>query len=176
MKNGKKAIENLLREYGNEKLSDISAKTIEEDKNYVNQFMRCYGDIPMVDLVSGTWEKRKKTNLIKWMMIKSNITVDKLAEFLGCSKQYLNNKFNRDSFSIDDLVIAAYACNYTIALLENDGSNQCRVSPENFFGEESDTWERISMLKNKCKDDKRAEYEQKKAELERMKKVYGFED
>ena len=32
------------------------------------------------------------------------------------------------------------------------------------------------MLKNKCKDDKRAEYEQKKAELERMKKVYGFEE
>ena len=176
MKNGKKAIENLLREYGNEKLSDISAETIEEGKNYVDQFMRCYGDIPMIELVSGTWEKRKKTNLIKWMMIKSNITVDKLAEFLGCSKQYLNNKFNRDSFSIDDLVIVADACNYTIAFLENDGSNQCRVSPENFFGEESDTWERISMLKNECKDNKRAEYEQKKAELEHMKKVYGFED
>ena len=109
-------------------------------------------------------------------MMKSNITVDKLAEFLGCSKQYLNNKFNRDSFSIDDLVIVAYACNYTIALLENDGNSQCRVSPENFFDEESGTWERISMLKNNGKHNKRAEYEQKKAELERMKKAYGFED
>ena len=110
------------------------------------------------------------------MLLNSDISIDRLAEYLGCSKQYLNNKFNRDSFSIEDLIIAAFACDYTVALLSNDGSSKRHIDAESFFGEDKETWRRISNLKNDSVENKRAEYEQKKAELERMKKEYGFDD
>lgn len=164
-------VERVLEDIGNKKISDISEETISKGK----RFLEVYGDIPMVDIVSETWEKRKKTNLIKWMMMKSDVSVDRLAEFLGCSKQYLNNKFNRDSFSIDDLVIAAYACNFTITLLENAGNSKCRINPEDFFNAEPKVWNRISSIMNSDRESKRAEYEQKKAELERMKEEFGFD-
>lgn len=172
---GRDITNRILKEQGGKKISDISPETIAKGKKFIDRFIEVYGDIPMVDVVSGTWEKRKKTNLIKWMMLKSNVNIDSLAEYLGCTKQYLNNKFNRDSFSIDDLVIAAYACNFTITLLENDGNSKCRIMPEDFFDANPDVWNRISNIRNCDKESKRAEYEQKKAELERMKKEYGFE-
>ena len=87
-----------------------------------------------------------------------------------------NNKFNRDSFSFEDIVVASYACDYTLALLANDGSQKRKVDAESFFDKDVETWNRISGLKYKSTDSKRAEYEQKKAELERMKKEYGFDD
>ncbi len=172
---GKEIVESILEDIGNKKISDISEGTISKGKQFVDRFLEVYGDIPMVDIVSGTWENRKKTNLIKWMMLKSDVSVDRLAEFLGCSKQYLNNKFNRDSFSIDDLVIAAYACNFTITLLENAGNSKCRINPEDFFKAEPKVWNRISSIMNSDRECKRAEYEQKKAELERMKEEFGFD-
>ena len=169
-------VDRVLEDIGNKKIADISEETISRGKQFVDRFLEVYGDIPMVDIVSDTWEKRKKTNLIKWMMMKSDVSVDRLAEFLGCSKQYLNNKFNRDSFSIDDLVIAAYACNFTITLLENEGNSKCRINPEDFFNAEPDIWNRISSIMDDDRKSKRAEYEQKKAELERLREEYGFDD
>ena len=172
---GNKIVESIPKDIRNKKISDISEETISKGKQFVDRFLEVYGDIPMVDIVSGTWENRKKTNLIKWMMLKSNVNVDALAEYLGCTKQYLNNKFNRDSFSIEDLIIAAYACNFTLALLENEGKCKCRVKLEDFFNTDSEVLNRITKIKNSDKESKRVEYEQKKAELERMKKEYGFE-
>ncbi len=131
----------------------------------------------MIELVSGTWENRKKSNLIKWLMMQAGVSMDTLAEYLGCSKQYLNNKFNRDSFSFDDVVVTAYACDFTLALLGNDCSTRRRIDAERFFENyDSTTLSRMKRLKSGDYDNKRAEYEQKKAELERMKKAYGFED
>ncbi|MBP5555352.1 MAG: hypothetical protein J6X94_10855 [Lachnospiraceae bacterium] len=172
---GKDIVDRILKDQGSKKLSDISPETIAKGKEFIDRFMEVYGEIPMVDIVSGTWENRKKTNLIKWMMLKSSVNVDGLAEYLGCTKQYLNNKFNRDSFSIDDLIIAAYACNFTLALLENDGKCKCRVMPEEYFDTNPEVLARITKIRNFDKESKRVEYEQKKAELERMKKEYGFE-
>ena len=80
----------------------------------MDRLLAVYGDIPMVEIVNGLWETRKKSNLIKWLMMQANLNMDSLAAFLGCTKQYLNNKFNRDSFSFEDIIVAAYACDYTI--------------------------------------------------------------
>lgn len=73
-------------------------------------------------------------------------------------------------------MVSAYACDFTIALLANDGSKKYRVDAESFFDKDPETWSRISRLKAKSTESKRAEYEQKKAELERMKQEYGFDD
>ena len=169
-------IDSVLREVVDTKISDISPETVEKGKQYVDRFLSVYGDVPMVELVSGLWEKRKKSNLIKWLMMQANLNMDRLAEYFGCSKQYLNNKFNRDSFSFEDVVVTAYACNFTLALLANDGSSKRRVDAESIFDQDPDTWRRISSLKAESTNSKRAEYEQKKAELERMKQEYGFDD
>lgn len=175
-KNTQSSIDRVLREVGEKKVSDISSDAVKRGAQYVDRFLAVYGDIPMVDLVNGLWEKRKKSNLIKWLMMQANLSMDRLAEYFGCTKQYLNNKFNRDSFSFEDIMVSAYACDFTIALLANDGSKKYRVDAESFFDKDPETWSRISRLKAKSTESKRAEYEQKKAELERMKQEYGFDD
>ena len=53
-------IDSVLREVGDTKISDISPETVEKGKQYVDRFLSVYGDVPMVELVSGLWEKRKK--------------------------------------------------------------------------------------------------------------------
>ena len=169
-------IERVLQEIGDTKLSDIPAETIEKGKRYVDRFLAVYGDIPVVEIVNGLWETRKKSNLIKWLMMQADLSMDSLAAYFGCTKQYLNNEFNRDSFSFEDIIVTAYACDYTLTFLANDGSGKRRIDAENYFDKDAKTWERISGLKADSKDSKRAEYEQKKAELERMKQEYGFED
>lgn len=169
-------MEQVLREIGDTKLSDIPTESIEKGKRYMDRFLAVYGDIPVVEIVNGLWEKRKKSNLIKWLMMQADLSMDSLAAYFGCTKQYLNNKFNRDSFSFEDIIVAAYACDYTMTFLANDGSSKRRIDAENFFDKDAETWERISGLKAVTKDSKRVEYERKKAELERMKQEYGFED
>ena len=172
----KQMIEQIVSVAGNKKITDISADTVETGTQFLNRFVAAYGDVPVVELVNGLWEKRKKSNLVKWLMMQAGLSMDSLADYYGCSKQYLNNKFNRDSFSFEDIVVASYACDYTLALLANDGSRQRKVDAESFFDKDAETWNRISGLKSKSADRKRAEYEQKKAELERMKQEYGFDD
>ena len=166
----------FLSENGDKEMSEIASDSIEAGKRYLDSFLTLYGDIPMVEIVNGLWEKRKKSNLVKWLMLQSDLSMDRLAAFFGCSKQYLNNKFNRDSFSFEDIIITAYACDYTLALLANNRNDKRRIDAENFFDKDPETWNRISGLKAESRDSKRAEYEQKKAELERMKQEYGFED
>ena len=132
-----------------------------------------------VDIISKTWVKRRKSNLVKMMMKDTNTSLDTLAKYLGCTKQYLNNKLNRDSFSFDDLIIIAYACDYTFSLTRDD-NNKIYVysidAVEHFKGYDNNTLERITRLKKGIKDRRREEYEQKKAELEQMRIEYGFKD
>lgn len=172
----RKAAEGVLQKYVGKAMREISEDELERGRKVTAQIIDKYGNIIPVEVVSGLWEKRRKSNLIKWLMQKADLKMDRLAKYLGCSKPYLNNKFNRDSFSFEDIVVASYACDYTLTLLANDGSEQRRIDAEGFFSNDSETWNRISGLKAEEIDTKRAEYEQKKAELERMRKEYGFED
>lgn len=129
--------------------------------------------------VSTTWEDRPKSYIIKWMMEQSGIGVDKLAEYLGFSKQYFNNKLSRDSFSFDDLLVAAYACGYSIAFNSNDPESRDSFEvnlKEYFQNYDEEVLERIEEIKDREKKIRRMEYEKMKEELERMKTEYGFED
>ena len=135
-----------------------------------------YKEIPSVELVNDIWRTRRKSNFVKWMMMKGGISMDEMAAYLNCSKQYLNNKFSRDCFSVEDALIAAYACDYQLAVVSNDGGSVYKIDPEDFFTGDTETWMRIRDLKEKNADLRRKEYEEKKAELARMKEEYGFED
>ncbi len=142
---------------------------------------KCLSDLSSIDMISPTWERRPKANLVKWLMQTGNVSMDTIAEYLKCSKQYLNNKLNRDSFSFDDLLIVAYACGFTFTLTSNEEDPEKRSSFQvdfvDYFRACNDSvLVRISEIENQSKAAKRAEYELKKAELERMKKEFGFED
>ena len=138
--------------------------------------------IAPLEPVSNTWKNRPKANMVKWMMKQSGTSLDKIAAYLGCSVSYLNNKLTRESFSFEDLLLAAYACGYTFVLVNNNeeisSEDSFRVDLLSHFDNEEGekVLARINAIEEAKKQAKRAEYEAKKAELERMKAEYGFED
>ena len=121
---------------------------------------------------------KERTDLIKWMMKKSGASIEIMVGYLNCgSKQYFNNKCHRNSFSIDDLILAAHACGFDILLTNKDGTIAISLDPSTYFGEgRTDIRERIKTMDEKTKDwrEKHAEYEQLKARLKQMKEEYGF--
>lgn len=135
----------------------------------------------VIEAVNATWAGRPKSNIMKWIAAKSNTDLDALARYLGCSREYLNNKLSRNSFSFDDFVAAAYACGYSITFTRFDQTSDSLksyvVDFVKYFGNCKPQFvlDTVQLLQTE-KHSKRAEYEQKKAELERMRKEYGFED
>ena len=136
--------------------------------------------IAAVEPVSDTWKNRPKANMVKWMMKQSGTSLEEIAAHLGCSVSYLNNKLTRESFSFEDLLLAAYACGYTFVLVNNNeeisSEDSFRVDLLKHFESEQEVLDRINAIEEEKKQAKRAEYEAKKAELARMKAEYGFED
>ena len=145
-----------------------------------------------VETVSDTWKSRPKANLIKWLMKQSGVKLETIANYLGCSVSYLNTKLARDSFSFEDLIIAAYACGYTFILAKNDKAidspdvNRLDLV-EHFENSEPEVLERINTIEEEIQAAKREEYERKKAEyeqelekkkaeLERLREEYGIEE
>lgn len=93
--------------------------------------------IPKIELVSKQLDGKRKSNLVKWMMKQSGTKSDKLAEHLKCTKQSLNNKFYRDSFSFEDILISADACNFHFMIVSDDNDCKRRIELEDFLQEES---------------------------------------
>ena len=139
-------------------------------------------NIAPVEPVSDTWKNRPKANMVKWMMKQSETSLEDVAAYLDCSVSYLNNKLTRESFSFEDLLLAAYACGYTFVLVNNSqeisGEDTYRVDLLQHFDnkEGEEVLKRVNAIEEKKRQAKRAEYEAKKAELERMKAEFGFED
>lgn len=138
-------------------------------------------DTKPVGSVNGTWKGRPKANLVKWLMQRSGASLDTVAAYLGCSVNYLNNKLSRDSFSFDDLILVAYACGYTFMLAGNNeevtSATSYRVDLLSFFEDnDPDILSRISIIEESKQKAARREYEEKKAELERLRTKYGFDD
>jgi len=152
-------------------------------KQYVDKlFSEQNGDVSISQLGAVIADnKQSKTVLIRWMMRKSGITLERLARYLGCMPQSLRNKMVRDSFSIDDLVICAHACNCSIQIrnnAESDGNNTLVINPYDFFRSsetETSVLERLEMLDKEDYKEKEKEYLVLKEELERMRAEYGFE-
>lgn len=120
--------------------------------------------------------KGAKSELIKAIIKKSAITRKELAVYLGITEYYLDNKFSRNSFSFDDFVIVAYACDRKIGFLRDDVTFIDYVDPDDYFGNNSEVLKRLKDADKNKKKRIREEYEKKKAEIAVMKERYGFED
>ena len=169
----------------------IGPATIAVGSLAVTSLLKKYGSFAVnkktapVDPVSDTWKARPKANMVKWLMKQSGVGLDTIAEYLGCSVSYLNTKLARDSFSFEDLILAAYACGYTFTLADNNGEGEAVYRVDilrHFENKAPEVLERIDAIEEDTQTQKqrREEYEKKKAELEaeleRMKEEYGVED
>lgn len=157
-------------------------KNSEKGKIIVDDFLKKYGDIPLKDFDNIRLSEfisesdKTKSALIKKMQDKSNTPIETLAAYLGCNTQSLRNKLFRNSFSIDDLLIAAYACNFSVVLRNNSNGENIVIDLVDFFKPmNDDVLVRISDLDKEAKKAKQAEYEQLKAKLKEMKDTYGFD-
>lgn len=170
MSNGRE----LGEEFVNEFIKQHGSETIE----HLNEVLP---DVASVEYVSDTWKSRPKANMVKWLMSKSGTSLDTIAEYLGCSRQYLNNKLFRDSFSFDDLVIVAFACGYSFTLTSNDDDiahrSIYRVDVADFFqNSDKDVLARIRRLENKKYDELYARLVEIQKELEKMTKDFDVDD
>lgn len=174
-----------MSDNGERRTTDASPSTVGLGRAAVEALLEEYGDIqlsrieglPSVGTVSQTWRNRPKSNIVKRLMEKSGRTLDEIAEGLGCSKSYLNNKLHRDSFSVDDLVIIAYICGYAVAFIakgaDSDVQDQIQIDVEEYFSSYDD--DALNRLK-KHERGNRLRYEELKARVAQMKAEYGFED
>lgn len=72
----------------------------------------------IVELTSATWAIRKRSNIVKWLMERDRRTPQEMANALGVSLGYFNNKLTRNSWSIDDIYVLAKYCRFSLALID----------------------------------------------------------
>lgn len=135
------------------------------------------------------WNKRPKSYLVKWLMEQGKTNANDMARYLDCSKQYFDNKLNRNSFSFEDILLIAYANGYRITFktARKDSTPVHVLTINEFFNEDelarikqvkekllNETIERNAQIKeyNKLKD-KLAATEK---ELAEFKEKYGIKD
>ena len=66
---------------------------------------------PMID---PKWNERPKSRLVRVIQQEACLTSQELADALGISVPYLNNKLNRNSFSFEDLIKIANKAGYDL--------------------------------------------------------------
>jgi len=171
----------MAKKRANKNMRNEIAHGTERGKQFVDSLLEQYGDMPIRQLGTIISENEQaKTVLIRWMMKNSGISLERLAKYLGCMPQSLRNKMVRDSFSFDDLVICAHACNCSIQIKNNsqEGDDGILViDPMDFFNSsdpENTILERLHELDQEDLAAKEEEYLKLKEELERMQAEYGF--
>lgn len=87
-----------------------------------------YTDVPVIPIVSATYKNRRRSNLIKWLMREGSLTVQETADRIGTTKEYLNNKLVRDSFSIEDILRVSKAANKSVFIVDNETGKAMRLT------------------------------------------------
>lgn len=86
-----------------------------------------YTDVPVIPIVSKTYETRKRSNLVKWLMREAQLTVEGTADRLGITKEYLCNKLNRNSFTPEDILMIAKLANKSVFIVDNESGKAMRL-------------------------------------------------
>lgn len=129
-----------------------------------------------IPLVDKRWEDRPNSNIVKWMIENTGTPTVKVLSYLGCSKEYFNNKLQRNSFSVSDLILVSSACGYDVSFISQEGYNTRKIDPEVYFSVSNKAaLERISDYNKIFLKQKENEYKELKIKLEDMKERYGFE-
>lgn len=162
-------------------MANVKESMMEWDVKFSDRPLNRVEGIETISTVKSKWEDRPRSNIIKWLMDKSGRTLEEVAEGLGRSVPYLNNKIHRGSFSIDELIIVAYICGYNVTLTSNNPDEEehstYQIDVQEYFSNyDEDVLTRLHTYEKKLKDRRRAEYDELKAQLEKMKADYAFED
>ncbi len=155
----------------------------------LDEFIQKTGKLPFsqiegvesVGAVSGTWSGRPRSNLVKHLMDTSGKTKDEIAACLGITTRYFNNKLHRDCFSLDEIIAVAYVCGYLMVFRGNDPKAQEQRSfqisvHEYFAARDREALLRLYEHDEWVREKKKAEYDDLKARMERIRAEYRFED
>lgn len=86
-----------------------------------------YTDVPIIPVVSATYKNRKRSNLVKWLMREGGLTVQETADRIGITKECLNKKLVRNSFTIEDILRIARIANKSVFIIDNDTGKAMRL-------------------------------------------------
>ena len=78
----------------------------------------------MKTLGKETYINRRKSQLVKMLMKASGKKPREMAEALGCSLAYFNNKLFRNSFKFEDLVLLANEAGYELVFRKKQDNTQ----------------------------------------------------
>ena len=120
-------------------------------------------------------KSKTKASILRFFLENSNLSIEALAEYLGCQTQSLRNKLARNTVSLDDLIIAAYACDYSVVLHSDKTGEEFNINVHDYFATDKATQTRLEVLKSQADISyKRREYDHLKAYVSEMEKKYGF--
>ena len=123
------------------------------------------------------WKERKKSLFVKQLMEYANFTPTIVADYLGITESYFNNKLTRDSWSLGELQLLVYASGLHFWVMDKDGKLWKSISLEDWYPTDA---EQVDAKRKRYDDEqmkqKREEYETLKQTLATMKETYGFED
>ena len=127
-----------------------------------------------VTLVSPCWKEKHSTNLIRWLMVQADMKPAVLAEYLGITPGYLNNRFQRNSFGIHDVIIAAYATGFKLMLVNKDTKRAYEIDYRDYLTDaQLKRLERAEVMK---KEALYQEYLTYKQLAKQMEETYGFKE
>lgn len=113
----------------------------------------------------GAFFNKNNSAIINYFMRRSGMLSKTMSRYLGCgSVGYFYNKLARNSFSIEDLMVASYVC----------GVDLDEIDPYEYISNLPDVRSRIERVKADEREAMKARYYEKKRELEEMEKRYGF--
>lgn len=126
-------------------------------------------EVEVIRPLKKLWENRPKSNLIQFMMKQSGVDRNRLTRYFGKRVDLFNNKLNRNTFTFEEIVTAAYACGFNIAFIKDE--KIWLISRKDYMSPYA-----IDMAKKIFKEDledleeKRKRYLALKAEMEKLEK------
>lgn len=122
----------------------------------------------MIELTDPRWVDRPKSNLVNWLLKNSNAKREELAMLLGITRTAFDNKMSRNSFSVEDILLIADVCGFSIAAVSKKDHSVHELNFRDFVGDISEQSEKFLSLK-------RAEYGRLKEKARRLEEEFGFE-
>lgn len=122
----------------------------------------------MIELTDPRWLDRPKSNLINWLLKNSNVKRQDLMVLLNVSRPYFENKMSRNCFSLEDILLIADVCNFSIAVVSKKDHSVHELNFRDFVGDISEQSEKFLSLK-------RAEYDRLKEKAKKLEEEFGFE-
>ena len=94
------------------------------------------------------WKERKKSLFVKEVMEYANFTPTIAADYLGITEGYFNNKLVRDSWSVGELQLLAYASGLQLWAVDKDGKLWKSLSLEDWYPTDA---EQVDAIRKKIR-------------------------